>query len=366
MYLVMQNCPGGSLSDIIDKKARSNSPFTEAEASKIISKLLEALKYCHSKGIIHGDLNNSNIMFGENNEPILIDFGSVTLPITEENSNPIFNFYKAPELSENKACSKSDIWSLGIILYVMLSLKVTSIGSNYTLISKMSENVSPEAFNFLSKMLRMDPKKRYNASELLDHPWISKKSDAESVKENFLDSDDDENWNIENTENKDQNVNPSNYQRVKSERISKNVKRLGSHSGSEKNSLIETEDTHSQLKMNLASDNIEKEELMQKIIEEMDVRDSVTSFYKIFDEESLKNMFDKYDTSSTGLITSDEALEIIETLDMKFVKSEIENSIERASDQIHRISFDEFKQIIINYHSRPLDDEISTCKLTVL
>jgi calcium-dependent protein kinase len=363
----MQNCSGGSLSSVIDQKARLNSPFSEAEASKIILKLLKALKYCHSKGVIHGDLNNSNIMFDEKNEPILIDFGTVILPIAEENSNPIFNFYKAPEL--NNADSKSDIWSLGIILYVMLALKVTSVGNNKTLISKMSENVSPEAFNFLSKMLRMDPKKRYSASELINHPWINRESHAESVKENFLDSDDDENWNIENIENienKDRRVNDSKYQRVGSERLSNNVKRLGSLSRSEKTSVIETEDTNSQIKMLLGLDNNDREESMHKITEEIDVHESITSFYKIFDEESLKNMFTKYDVNSTGLITSEEALEIIKTLDIKVTKSEIENSKEEDSDQVHKISFAEFKQVIIDYHSRPLDDDISSCKLTIL
>jgi serine/threonine protein kinase len=125
VYLVMENCTGGELHQVIQRKVRNNHGFSESEACRIVTKILEALKYCHSKGVTHGDLKPSDVMFDREGIVKLVDFGTKF----EAVSNSITSHYKAPELkSGNEPCPKSDIWACGVLLYVSCKANNTKIG----------------------------------------------------------------------------------------------------------------------------------------------------------------------------------------------------------------------------------------------
>ena len=71
IYLVMELCSGGELLDKVSKSGH----FSEKEAADVMSKLMRALIHCHSNNVVHRDIKPENIMFSEDGEVKLIDFG---------------------------------------------------------------------------------------------------------------------------------------------------------------------------------------------------------------------------------------------------------------------------------------------------
>lgn len=127
MYLVMELCEG---EELFSKLTKLDEPFTEQEAAIIMRKLFHAISHCHANNIAHRDLKPENIMFKkkggiDHNEIKIIDFG-----LSKQNKNKKVKmkticgtpYYVAPEvLNENPYTSAWDVWSLGVIMYIMLS-----------------------------------------------------------------------------------------------------------------------------------------------------------------------------------------------------------------------------------------------------
>ena len=132
IYLIMEECKGGELFDRIINRIQSRKMYTEKEAAKIFTQLMSAICYCHSKGICHCDLKAENILFltNEENSPIkLIDFGisSVISDVKKEGKQAhtatmvSSAYYASPEELEGYYDEKCDIWSAGVLLYILLS-----------------------------------------------------------------------------------------------------------------------------------------------------------------------------------------------------------------------------------------------------
>jgi calcium-dependent protein kinase len=97
--------------------------FGEKQASEYMKQLFEAINHCHANGIIHRDIKPENIMLIKNDQIKLIDFGlskikSNDQKLQEKVGTP---YYMAPEVLESNYNEKADIWSLGVILYVLVS-----------------------------------------------------------------------------------------------------------------------------------------------------------------------------------------------------------------------------------------------------
>ena len=123
LFFVMRYMAGGSLSDRIQ-----NKPMTFTEIANIIQRVAAALDYAHDKGVIHRDLKPGNILFDEYNNPYISDFGIAKLSqasIKLTNSGIIGTpTYMSPEQAQGEAVDgRSDIYSLGVILFEMLSGK---------------------------------------------------------------------------------------------------------------------------------------------------------------------------------------------------------------------------------------------------
>lgn len=97
--------------------------FSENEAASIMKKLIRAVNHCHASGVVHRDIKPENIMFGADGELKLIDFGlsrRVSDKYTTMNTIAGTPFYMAPEVLDGEYNSQCDIWSLGVLLYVLV------------------------------------------------------------------------------------------------------------------------------------------------------------------------------------------------------------------------------------------------------
>ena len=194
-YLVMEECTGGELFDRIISHIQKKKMFSEKEAAKLIKQVLLALSYCHSIGICHRDLKPENLLFSSEDKDAslkLIDFGlSEKFGTSPMKCKVGTSYYVAPEVLKGSYDQRCDIWSLGTILYILLSGVPPFNGRNdqeiyakvaemkYDLTGSKWSHISPQAKDLISKMMcpQMD---RYTAKECLNHPWFSL---MESAKE---------------------------------------------------------------------------------------------------------------------------------------------------------------------------------------
>ncbi|MFL7871197.1 MAG: bifunctional serine/threonine-protein kinase/formylglycine-generating enzyme family protein [Anaerolineales bacterium] len=123
-YLVMEYLPGGTL------KERLGRPIPWRDAIRLILPIARALEYVHARSIINRDVKPSNILLTENGEPMLTDFGLVkifgekekdTTTITSSGTGLGTPDYMAPEQWTGEATAQSDLYSLGVVLYEMIT-----------------------------------------------------------------------------------------------------------------------------------------------------------------------------------------------------------------------------------------------------
>jgi len=150
-YLVMEYLPGGTL------KQKLGKPIPYSEAIPILLPVIRALGYAHSMGIIHRDVKPSNILFTESGEPMLSDFGIVKIFATEDSIDITGTGmgigtpeYMSPEQWTGSATTQSDIYSLGIVLYDMLTgRKPYTADSPAALLLKQANEPLPRPKSFV-------------------------------------------------------------------------------------------------------------------------------------------------------------------------------------------------------------------------
>ncbi|XP_078145334.1 serine/threonine-protein kinase Nek4-like isoform X2 [Centroberyx gerrardi] len=201
-YIVMDYCQGGSLAEEIKQKRESGGEFEEYQILNWLVQICMAMKYIHDKCLLHKDLMPKAIFLTEFGTVRLGGFGKVgensTSPSTT-NSNPLEKgaiSYLAPEtLTDGMYKSKSDIWSVGCVLYELCTLTLafsaeTTIKLNPKILGgpypALPERYSPELCQLLSDIFSRDLHARPTAKEILGRPFVisflSKKSKA-TVKE---------------------------------------------------------------------------------------------------------------------------------------------------------------------------------------
>jgi calcium-dependent protein kinase len=184
LYLVMELCTGGELLDSI---SRVNC-LSEALTATYMKQILSALVYLHSLNIVHRDLKLENMLIEKPNSQVLklADFGIATELKPGKFLSMLIGTmnYIAPEVVKRKYNNQCDLWSAGVIMFILLSgtlpFKSSSKKKTLALIAegKFSldvgrwELVSNEAKNFLRKLLEVDVKMRYSASNALLDPWL--------------------------------------------------------------------------------------------------------------------------------------------------------------------------------------------------
>ena len=193
IFIVMEYIRGGSLADYMKD---NDYNFSEKRAAELIYQIADGLKYLHKYGIIHRDLKPDNIMMTESSEKgqiKIMDFGLSKILGKKEKSVDGFGTltFVSPEVLIRKPYNKEvDIWSVGVILYMMLSgdLPFDDEEDDEQKIAKMIvfEEVkfpnekfgkkSKEVIDLIKGCLTKDPKNRIKIDEILNSPWVKKQS----------------------------------------------------------------------------------------------------------------------------------------------------------------------------------------------
>ena len=201
IYIITEYIRGEELFNKIQEVHR----FSEEDSAVIIKSVLQAITYCHSRGIIHRDLKPENILIPSGNNKIdytllkIIDFGASVLKKDDGKISFRFGtpYYIAPEVLQESYNEKCDVWSIGVILYLLLigqapfdgeddniiCQKIISEEINYD--NNRIKNLSKESIDFMKKLLEKNPDKRISSAQALEHSWIKKYAPHTKVNRAF-------------------------------------------------------------------------------------------------------------------------------------------------------------------------------------
>jgi calcium-dependent protein kinase len=185
-YLITELCEGGELFNRIVQLRH----FSEMQAAEVMSQLLSTIAYCHSKNVIHRDIKPENLLLEDRSSALNIkvaDFGSSTIMDATKKMSGCFGsaYYLAPEVLNGSYNEKCDVWSCGVILYIMLTGRPPYSGRTESEIIRQVRNsplkivpeqlqlLSSDAIDILQKLLTIDVSVRISAAEALQHPWIT-------------------------------------------------------------------------------------------------------------------------------------------------------------------------------------------------
>ncbi|KAJ9145990.1 hypothetical protein P3X46_028313 [Hevea brasiliensis] len=185
VHLVMELCAGGELFDRIVAKGH----YSEKEAAKLIKTIVGVVEACHSLGVMHRDLKPENFLFdthGDDAQLKATDFGlSVFYKPGQYLSDVVGSpYYVAPEVLLKHYGPEVDVWSAGVILYILLSgvppfwaetepgIFKQILQGKIDFQSEPWPKISDNAKDLIRKMLERDPRRRISAHEVLCNPWI--------------------------------------------------------------------------------------------------------------------------------------------------------------------------------------------------
>ena len=189
LHLIMEECTGGEFFNRLAQRAKDLNMYTEKDAARIFKQLLGAVNYLHAHGVCHRDIKPENILFSTIDEesPLkLIDFGLSKIFNGDDNTmkgTVGTTFYMAPEVITGKYNEKCDVWSCGVILYIMLcgkppfyskdenDLKHQICEMKYDFSFPEFQNVSEEAKDLIKSIL-VSKETRPSIQEVLEHKWI--------------------------------------------------------------------------------------------------------------------------------------------------------------------------------------------------
>ncbi|KAL6524864.1 Calcium-dependent protein kinase 29 [Orobanche minor] len=305
LHLVMELCSGGELFDRITAKGS----YSEKEAAGIGRQIVNVVHVCHFMGVMHRDLKPENFLMvsGDEDSPLkATDFGlSVFIESGKVYKDLVGSaYYVAPEVLRRNYGKEADVWSAGVILYILLSgfppfwadtdkgIFEEILEGKVDLQSPPWHTISDSAKDLIDKMLTVDPNKRITAAEALDHPWLTKDGEAS-----------------------DKPIDSAVLLRMKQFRAMNKLKRLA---------------------LKVIAENLSDEEI-----------------------KGLKQMFNNIDTDGSGTITYDELRTGLSKLGSKLSQSEIQQLMEAADvDKNGTIEYIEFITATMHRHRLDKDENL--------
>ncbi|GLT29398.1 hypothetical protein SLA2020_042700 [Shorea laevis] len=191
VHVVMELCAGGELFDRIIAQGH----YSERAAAEICRSIVNVVHICHFMGVMHRDLKPENFLLSSKDSGAMLkatDFGlSVFIEEGEVYHDMVGSaYYVAPEVLRRSYGKEIDIWSAGVILYILLSgvppfwaetekgIFIAILKGEIDFQSDPWPKISESAKDLVKKMLTMDPKKRITSAQVLEHPWIREGGEA--------------------------------------------------------------------------------------------------------------------------------------------------------------------------------------------
>ena len=182
IYIVMDIIEGGELFDKIQEVKR----FSERKAAEYFKQILTGVNYLHKSYIVHRDLKPENILFDNSNNLTIVDFGTSKMydkskKMKKTHGTP---YYIAPEVLKGSYDEKCDVWSCGVILYILLSgfppfngaddddILDAVLEGRFTFNVKEFKNVSSQAKDLITQLLTYNHKSRPSIAQALEHEWF--------------------------------------------------------------------------------------------------------------------------------------------------------------------------------------------------
>ena len=371
-YLISDYVPNGELSVYLSQCKCLN----EQQAQYIMSQLLNAVNYIHNNSIIHSDITLDHILIekiSDNKDKLpmikLIDVGIANFL---SNNNTTYSPFISPEVIDNKYSYKCDIWSCGVIMYMLLKGEAPFKGSTreevYSKIRKEEidfDNIgglSRYAKDLLSKMLERDPEKRFAAKECLKHKWMKlfneRKSENNNANSTQVSSKSIKEVSSSNAIEKLQSsiINYINHYvsyNSEEEKLNKIFKQ-SDKKGKGMISLEESEHLFNVFFMEKSNvqNFFQKNKIMKILENEKQIKKGFISndiFIKIameqvekLNEANLNNAFDKFHISKDAMLTKEEIQRVLSKKEFMYKKE----LIQQINSQNDYITYDLFKNII--------------------
>ncbi|CAI5467735.1 unnamed protein product [Closterium sp. Yama58-4] len=185
VYIIMELCTGGELFDHIIARGH----YSERAAAEVLRVIVSVVRYCHANYVIHRDLKPENFLVSSDEEgaPLkAVDFG---LSAFYRPGNPLHTvagsaFYMAPEVIRGSYGPDADLWSVGVVLYILLSgsppfwaetdegIFEEILWGHVDQSEEPWPQVSTEAKQLVLSLLQQQPERRPTAAQLMEHPWV--------------------------------------------------------------------------------------------------------------------------------------------------------------------------------------------------
>ncbi|CAK9188523.1 unnamed protein product [Ilex paraguariensis] len=187
VYIVMELCKGGEL---LDRILSRGGKYPEEDAKAVMVQILSVVAYCHLQGVVHRDLKPENFLFtsrDEHSQLKAIDFGLSDYVKPDERLNDIVGsaYYVAPEVLHRSYGTEADMWSIGVIAYILLcgsrpfwartesGIFRAVLKADPSLDEAPWPSFSAHSVDFVKRLLNKDYRKRLTAAQALSHPWLA-------------------------------------------------------------------------------------------------------------------------------------------------------------------------------------------------
>ena len=366
MHLVTEYCSGGELLDHLVSMGR----YSEHDAARLLHKILLAVNNLHQNNVCHRDLKPENFMF-ENTDPRaelkLIDFGLAHKFFNKAGSSELKSFvgtpdYVAPEVLQGGYGPKCDLWSVGVILYVMLSGKLPFAGNSvneiyarilsgeFTTNTDVWRNINPWAIDLLLKLLVVNPQKRLSAEEALEHEWFVQSPISPLViSRDILES-------LKRYRTRSKFQSEAHAIIVKCLNICqiKDMKETFMALDREKNGFLKFQELEQGLLIagyQLAAHEIE--EILQNADFKRDGRINYSEFLAatlesraLLDDDVMWSAFNKFDVDNTGFITESNLKQALQRAGRQVSNSHISDMMKEVGADEEGINYETFKKLV--------------------